>query len=378
MNRRQLIAAGLSSLATVVSGCSGRTEQNQATEQNLSEPDEIPAWAADGTVDLDAIYTNMVAELAGGPLSFEKRLLLREQTVLPGDGTVLEERVVRLRSDGDRELGSYLSGTENDGAISGDPRTAGTVGETYYADGQAYYYYSNRGSSPSYGTDDGPFEIFVDQVAEAMVFLFDSENRIVFDEPMWDEANGVYVVRGTRIDDSNLDNDVDLNTCELQIDEAGVFSQGNAEFLINDQADGSVESILTFPETVDVSEPEWIPEDIGQLTIEVAVEDGSWQFVYGQGVVSEAELLLPANHLVELRTTGRHEYRQTFDIPELSIKLDLIPNGKRSREVFISEESVGESYKAFASELSPNSQDLTAEVKIVPQSDFEEWVENNQ
>lgn len=375
MNRRELVAAGISSLATVVSGCSGVEEQSDT--RDLSTPDELPAWVADGILDLDTIRSNTVAEMTRGPLVFTNNALSREQTALPVAGSVLEENVTRVKANGNHKIGLYQSATETGGEIGGDLRTASTIEEQYYADGETYYY-SNSGPYPSYYIDEGPFDSFADQVTEEISLLFEGEEHVEFEEPAWDEANGVFLVRGTEFDDPDTDTDVKLDTCEMEITEEGVFRRGEVELSVNGELDAEIESTVNFPDELAISEPNWVPEDIGQLTVEVTVEDGEWHFVYGQGGASNGELLLPANHLVELRTTGEHEYRQTFNIPGLRLKLDLIPDDERSREVYISEELVGESYDAYASEISPNHPDMSTEAEILEEDAFDEWLQNSQ
>jgi hypothetical protein len=361
----------------MVAGCSETGEMSQPTGQNTSGDAEPPAWANTGVVDVEAIHENTITEMSAGPFIFENRTFSRERTTLPISGDVLEETVVSVKSDGNQEIGLYQSATEPEGAINGGLRAASRVEERYNADGESYSY-SNTGPYPSYGFSEASFEGFVSRVNEQMFLLFEGAERIEFETPVWDESNEVFLVQGAGIDDSDLDNDLELIDCEMQITEAGVFVRAGAKFAINDQRNVNIESTVTTPQEITVPEPSWVPESLGQLAVDVTIDDASWQFSYEQGVVSESELVLPANHIVKLQSTGEYNYSQTLDIPELRFKLSLLPDEKRSRELYVAEELVGNTFDIRTVEISPNYRNLDAEVRIVDEDAFDEWLAENQ
>lgn len=363
MKRRQLVLSGV---LTVLSGVAGCTEDDG---EPVAEPAEVPALLDRSALDVNEVYDAALEELVSAPLTTEATLTVVDAGLV-SDRTV-EQQLHQVTLDGDTETGVHLTAWEP-GEID-DPYAAREVEERYHADGFTFRF-RDVGSEPTYRGEQAPFDEFVATTDSEATPLVEYAEQISFDEPAWDDDAGVYVVRGTAIDDGALDDEWAFSHATIQLDEIGSFGRASAELAV-EEYEVTVEIEVVPFEDETIPRPDWVPADPRHVTIEIGVDDGTVLFSYDDGaVVSRDRLVLPANSFVEFRMPGDYEYSDTLGVTELRLKLDLEPDEERSQELFVSAGHIG-SYRGESFMLT--GVDIAFDVDVVAADEFDEWFESN-
>ena len=108
------------------------------------------------------------------------------------------------------------------------------------------------------------------------------------------------------------------------------------------------------------------------LDVEVEAIQFGWEFHYENDHMEMNTLYVPEDHVVTLEVTARDVWH-TFGAPDLRVKADAIP-GQTSETWFIAEETG--TYDVWCFELcGVGHSDMTAEVVVLEQEEFDEWYE---
>ena len=112
-------------------------------------------------------------------------------------------------------------------------------------------------------------------------------------------------------------------------------------------------------------------QDPKALVVKVIGQQWSWRFEYPDYGVTTTELVMPVNKQVLLRLTSE-DVIHSFWVPEFRVKQDAIPGG--FRELRVTPKRLGE-YQMVCSELCGKQHAyMTAPVKVLSQTDFDQWL----
>lgn len=121
------------------------------------------------------------------------------------------------------------------------------------------------------------------------------------------------------------------------------------------------------------------PQAEDNMEIDIEASQFNWEFTYENGESTIDELYIPEDQLVRLEVTSRHEPIEdldvwhTFGATELRIKADAIP-GQYATEWVVADEQG--TYRVECYELcGPGHSDMTGEIIVVDQDDFDDWYE---
>jgi cytochrome c oxidase subunit 2 len=118
----------------------------------------------------------------------------------------------------------------------------------------------------------------------------------------------------------------------------------------------------------DITEPE-----ADEMVVRVFGQQWSWSFEYPElGDVRSAELVLPVNQPVLLQLESL-DVIHGFWVPEFRVKQDLLPGG--ATELRVTPTEVGEYRLACAEMCGLRHAYMLADVIVLPQDEFEAWVE---
>jgi len=114
-----------------------------------------------------------------------------------------------------------------------------------------------------------------------------------------------------------------------------------------------------------------------QLEVRITGRQFYWQFEYPNGVIAIDELRAPAGVPVRLQVTApEDDVIHSWWIPALGGKLDAIPG--RVNETWFQADSPGV-YKGQCAELCGlGHADMTAQVDVMPQAEFDAWLETRR
>jgi cytochrome c oxidase subunit II len=111
------------------------------------------------------------------------------------------------------------------------------------------------------------------------------------------------------------------------------------------------------------------------LEVKVIGQQWSWRFEYPDQEVASTELVVPVDKQVLLRLTSE-DVIHSFWVPEFRVKQDAIPGG--FRELRVTPNMVGE-FQMVCTELCGTQHAyMTAPVRVVSQTEFEEWIASIQ
>ncbi len=110
-----------------------------------------------------------------------------------------------------------------------------------------------------------------------------------------------------------------------------------------------------------------------EMVVNVTGAQWSWKFEYPeQENLESAQLLLPVNRPIVLKMTSE-DVLHSFWVPEFRVKQDLVPGYEQELRF---EPTVMGDYKLLCAEIcGQNHTDMTADVRVVSQSEFDAWVE---
>lgn len=113
-----------------------------------------------------------------------------------------------------------------------------------------------------------------------------------------------------------------------------------------------------------------VPENA--MEIEVIAQSFSWIFVYDNDKETENEILVPVNRPVKLNITSSDVIHSLF-IPAFRVKVDAV-KGINTYAWFLPEKE-GEYFFQCTEFCGTGHADMTGVVKVVPQEEFEAWME---
>jgi cytochrome c oxidase subunit 2 len=119
---------------------------------------------------------------------------------------------------------------------------------------------------------------------------------------------------------------------------------------------------------------ETLRPDPQALEIDVTASQWSWRFEYPDTGIVSTELMLPADKQILLRLSST-DVIHSFWVPEFRVKQDALPGGQDFvRDLRITPTEIG-NYKVRCAELCGLQHAyMLADVKVVSQSDFDQWV----
>lgn len=115
--------------------------------------------------------------------------------------------------------------------------------------------------------------------------------------------------------------------------------------------------------------------DPGALEVDVTASQWSWRFEYTESGATSSDLVLPVDRQILLRLRSE-DVIHSFWVPEFRVKQDVLPGGEDFvRELRITPVEEGE-FKLRCAELCGQQHyAMLADVIVVPQADFEIWLE---
>ncbi len=117
------------------------------------------------------------------------------------------------------------------------------------------------------------------------------------------------------------------------------------------------------------------PAETEALEVNVIGFQWAWSFEYPEYDITTNELVLPVNRPARFVLSSR-DVIHSFFIPEFRIKMDAVPG--QLNELQLTPTQIGE-YRTYCAELCGTGHAfMTARVRVVDKSVFEEWVQNQQ
>lgn len=116
-----------------------------------------------------------------------------------------------------------------------------------------------------------------------------------------------------------------------------------------------------------------VPEDA--MEVEVLGQMFSWIFIYENDIETENELVVPENTAVKLNIESLDVLHSLF-IPAFRVKVDAV-KGLPTYVWFQTEEA--SEYDILCAEYCGTDHSLmTAKLRVLPQEEYEEWIEENE
>lgn len=113
----------------------------------------------------------------------------------------------------------------------------------------------------------------------------------------------------------------------------------------------------------------------GALEIEVTGQMYSWIFLYPNDKETENELVVPLGKPVKLNITSSDVLHSLF-VPAYRIKVDAVP-GMKTYAWFLPDKP-GSYYMQCAEFCGVGHADMTATLRVVPEPEYEAWLENEE
>ncbi len=116
-----------------------------------------------------------------------------------------------------------------------------------------------------------------------------------------------------------------------------------------------------------------VPENA--MAVKVTAQTFQWVFEYPSGKVSDGLLMVPKGKPIRLNISSSDTLHSLF-IPAFRVKVDAIP-GRQTYAWFYPDE-VG-TYEIFCAVFCGNGHaDMTAKLRILPEEEFNEWIQNKK